>query len=59
MFINHIISELLKYLFKEARPLGACKKNYGMPSAHAALVLSIVTFASLEKFLLSKKCSFK
>lgn len=52
----HILCEILKHIFKESRPIGSCKTNYGFPSAHSSCAFALMTYFMLESYLLPPNC---
>jgi len=54
--LNDII---LKRIFAEHRPIGACSTSYGFPSGHSTFTASWLTWLLLEWFLFHERVPFK
>jgi membrane-associated phospholipid phosphatase len=54
--VNEVI---LKHLFKDPRPFGACSKSFGFPSGHASFASFFLTWLVFETLYISKHATFK
>jgi len=58
--IQQILNELiLKKIFAEHRPTGACSTSYGFPSGHSAFTACWLTWLLLEWFMFHERVPFK
>jgi dolichyldiphosphatase len=59
LFAQYLVSEVLKRTIRIARPLGACSKSYGAPSAHCSFIMSVAAWLVLETYFLHEKSKFR
>ena len=60
LLLQQIINEaILKNIFAEDRPSGACSKTYGLPSGHSSFAASWTLLMIVEWFLYHDKVPFK
>jgi len=50
---------ILKNLFKDPRPFGACSKSFGFPSGHASFASFFLTWLIFETLYISEHATFK
>ena len=53
-FVHFPVTEILKQIIKNPRPLGSCNSNYGMPSGHSFAAVSVFIYLVLWLFSISR-----
>jgi len=56
---EQIVDKILKQIFREARPPGACALSYGFPSGHSAFAGNLITWLILESVAYVQDAPFK
>jgi len=60
LILQIILNEvILKRIFAQARPIGACATSYGLPSGHSAFAACLATWLLLEFIMFHDKVPFK